>query len=133
MSEENEQVIRQGFKALNEGDLEAAKALADPECEIRTRTTSVAGRTYRGHAGVEQWAVDAAESWEGLRQTPERMLEVDEERTIVELRFEARGKGSGVEVAQTLVAMWTVRDRKVTRVENYATLNEAREAAGLEE
>jgi ketosteroid isomerase-like protein len=128
---ENQEVIRRGFEALNNGDLEAAKALADPECEIRTLTTSLAGRTYRGHAGVEQWAADAAESWESLRQTPEQMIEVDAERTIVELRFEARGKASGVEIAQTLVAIWTVRNGKVTRVENYPTLNEALGAVGL--
>jgi ketosteroid isomerase-like protein len=59
------------------------------------------------------------------------MIEVDAERTIVELRFEARGKASGVEIAQTLVAIWTVRNGKVTRVENYPTLNEALGAVGL--
>jgi ketosteroid isomerase-like protein len=133
MSEENEQVIRRGFEALNRRDLEAAKALADPECEIRTRTTALAGRTYRGHGAVEQWFADMAESWEDVRQSPERMIEVDDERTIVELTFEARGKASGVEIVQTLVAIWTVRNGKVTRAENYSTLDEALEAAGLSE
>ena len=131
MSEENEQIIRRAFDALNRGDLGAAKRLADPECELRTRTTSLADRTYRGHAGVEQWFADVGESFEAVRQTPKRFIGVDAERTIVQLRFEARGKGSGAEINQMLTAMWRVRDGKVTQIRNYATVDEALEATRL--
>ena len=133
MSEENGQVIRRAFDALNRGNLDAAKRLADPECEIRTLTSSVADRTYRGHAGVEQWFADAGESWEAISQTPERFIAVDAERTVVHLRFKARGKGSGVEINQMATAMWRVCDGKVREVRNYATIDEALQATRLSE
>ncbi len=121
------------FDALNERDFDAAKRLADPECEIRTLTSSLADRTYRGHAGVAQWFADVGESWEAISQTPERFIAVDAERTVVHLRFKARGKSSGVEINQMLTAMWRVRDGMVREVRNYATIDEALQAARLSE
>lgn len=133
MTPSNEQLIRRAYEALNAGDLDAGRALMDTACELRTRFTSLAGRTYRGHEGLDQWVADVAESWEGVEQTPEGFIPVDGERTIVPVRFRARGRGSGVEIDQAIVTIWTVRGRKVARVESYETMEEARAAAGLGE
>ena len=63
MSHENVGLIERGFDALNRRDVEGAKALADPDCELRTRFTGLGGETYRGHPGVESWFADVAEAW----------------------------------------------------------------------
>jgi ketosteroid isomerase-like protein len=128
-SSENERVIRGAYDALNSGDLEAGKRLLAPDIELETRFTSLAGRPYRGHAGLEQWAADLDESWEDMKQTPERFVPIDSQRTIVVTRVQARGRGSGVQVDQTLASIMTVRAGIVTRVESHSTLEDALRAA----
>ena len=100
MSEENIEIIRRCFEALNRGDRETTKQFAHPDCVIHTRTSGVAGRRYRGPAGAEQWFADVGESWATIEQTPQRFIEVDDERTIVVVRFQATGRRSGVEIDQ---------------------------------
>lgn len=133
MSDANERIIRRGYKALNAGDLEGGKELLAPDCEIRTRFTSLSGRTYRGHAGADAWAAEVSESWEGIEQTPERFIPVDDEKTIVIVRFRGRGRGSGVEIDEALVVVWTIRDDKVVRVDAHASLEDALKATGASE
>lgn len=120
MSEENVEIIRRCFEALNRSDLETAKQFADPDCALRTRFGDVAGRPYRGPEGVEQWFADVEESWATIEQTPLRFIEVDDERTNVVVRVQATGRGSGVEIDQETAPIWSVRAGKVTRVETHA-------------
>jgi ketosteroid isomerase-like protein len=133
MSQENVEVIQRGYECLNTGDVEGAKGLVDNNCELRTRFTSLAGRPYRGHAGVAQWFADVADSWVDMRQTPQRFIEIDDERTIVCTRIQASGRTSGVEVDVEIASIFTVRGGKVVVVETHPTLAEALKAAGLSE
>jgi ketosteroid isomerase-like protein len=110
---------------MNRGDSEAAKAIADPNIELRTPITRVAGRVYRGLAGIDVWFADVGEAWDGVEQIVERFIEVSADTTIVLIRFTARGKASGVQVAQQLASVWTIRNHKVVAVETYPTLDEA--------
>jgi ketosteroid isomerase-like protein len=131
MSQENVELIRRAYDAMNSGDLEAAKAIADPNIELQTPITRVAGRVYRGLAGVDDWFADVGEAWDGVEQIVERFIEVSAETTIAMVRFTARGKASGVQVAQELASIWTIRNHKVVTVETYPTLDEASAAAGF--
>jgi ketosteroid isomerase-like protein len=132
MSEETTEFIRRSYELANAGDVEQAKALAHPDCELDTRFAALAGHAYRGHEGIEQWFADVEESWEGVKQTPLRFIELDEERTIAVVRFEARGRASGVHIDQEIAVIWTIRDGKCARLETHGSLNEAFEAAGLQ-
>jgi ketosteroid isomerase-like protein len=129
---ENERVIRLAYQALNAGDLEAGKQVVAADVELVTGFTSLAGRPYLGHDGLAQWAADVDESWEDMTQTLERLIPVDPERTVVVVRVQARGRGSGVNIDQTVPSIITVRAGKVTRVEGYSTLEDALSAAGIE-
>jgi ketosteroid isomerase-like protein len=125
MPDANEQIIRRSYELMNAGDLEKGKELIHTDCEIRTRFTSLSGRTYRGLTGVDEWAAEVDDSWETIEQTPERFVPIDGERTAVIVRFRGRGRGSGVEIDETLVVVWTVRNGKVAGVESYEDLDEA--------
>jgi ketosteroid isomerase-like protein len=50
---------------------------------------------------------------------------------FVAARFRASGRASGVEVDTCLYEVYTVRDGKVLRIDEYAHRAEALEAAGL--
>ena len=125
----NERTIRLAYQALNTGDLKAGLALIDPDCEIRSPFTSLSGKTYSGHTGVEAWAAEVSESWDDVEQTPQRLIHVDPERTVVVVGFRGRGKESHVEIEETLVTLWTVRNGKVTGVEAFDSVDEALRAS----
>ena len=109
--------------------------------EIRTPTARPARDTARAMAeqarhigdtrGLDQWFADVTESWDGVRQTPERFIHLDEERSVVVTRFQGHGRGSRVEIDRTIASIWTVREGKVLSIESHATL-EALDAAGSE-
>ena len=133
MSEETQQLIREGYDAMNRRDADWLRARAHPDLEFRSRFSGVAGRTYRGKRGLEEWLEDTGESWEEMEQVPERLIDLDDERTIAEVRFRARGKTSGAMVEQRLAVVFTIRDGQAVRMDAYDSLEEALEATGGED
>ena len=129
MSEEHNRLIREGYEAINQRDVDWLRSHTDPELEFRSRFSGLAGRTYRGKHGFEAWLADTAESWEAMEQTPERLIELDDERTLVDVRFKARGRGSGIEVDQRLAVIFTFRGETVVRMDAYGSMEEALEAS----
>jgi ketosteroid isomerase-like protein len=130
MTEEQNQLIRDGYRAINERDADWLRAHADDELEFRSRFSGLAGRTYRGKQGFEEWLADTADSWEAMEQTPERLIELDDSRIIADVRFKGRGKASGIEVDQRIAVIFTLRGERVLRMDAYGSLEEALEAAG---
>ena len=51
-------------------------------------------------------------------------------RVIVPVTLTAKGRTTGIEARQELVMAWTLRDGQATRVEVFATVDEALAAAG---
>ena len=129
MAEEHNRLIRRGYEAINQGDVDWLRAHTDPDLEFRSRFSGLAGRTYLGKQGFEQWLADTADSWESMEQTPERLIELDDERTLVDVRFRARGRGSGIEVDQRIAVIFTIRGERVLRMDAYGSVEEALEAA----
>lgn len=133
MPEIHADLINRAYEAMNARDVDAAKAMAAPDIELRTRFTGVAGRAYRGFSGIEQWFADVHEAWEDVEQIPQRFIEVSPERTIAVVRFKARGKASGVEVDQEIAPIFTIRGGRVIGIETHPSVDAALAAAGRPE
>jgi hypothetical protein len=71
--------------------------------------------------------------WEELNFEPERFLDVDDERVVVMVRVDAKGKGSGVRVELLNAHELIIRDGVLVRFKVYSDRDEALEAAGLKE
>ena len=125
MESENARLIREGYAALNRLDVEWLSARMHPDLEFTSRFSGLSGRTYKGVGAFEQWFADVTESWDSIEQNPERLIDLDAERTAVEVRFKARGRGSGVEVDQRIAFVFTLRDGKVTRIDPYDSFEDA--------
>jgi len=69
--------------------------------------------------------------WEELSFEAERFLDVDDERVLVLVRVDARGKGSGVPVELLNAHELTFREGVLVRFKVYGDRDEALEAAGL--
>jgi ketosteroid isomerase-like protein len=138
MSEENVEIVRHGYEAMNSGDLESALALFDPEVEVlmaeEPGTVSLLdlSKSYRGVEGFLAFLGQMAEVWGEFRWVPERFFDAGD-NVVVFIRLTAEGKGSGAEVDQSMAHLCTMRDGKLVRHETFWRREAALEAAGLSE
>jgi len=76
----------------------------------------------------ERWA----SAWDELEVSAEEFIDAGN-RVLVTAYHRGRGRGSGVEVDTRFYEVYTLRDGKVVRVDEYAERAEALDAAGLRE
>src|ERR671923_1244342 len=101
MSQENMEIVRRGFEAFARGGPDAMSDFWDPEIELWLPSGLIqAGGTYRGRAAVLDWMKEWAEAWEEIDYTPQEFVEADD-AIIVSVRYDGRGKESGVRVEGT--------------------------------
>jgi ketosteroid isomerase-like protein len=128
MSQENVKVVREAWDAYSGGDYDRIAGFHDPHIVVVTLEDGAAYGNNAVLANYERWD----EAWEGAETSLEEVLGHGD-RVFVAARFHARGRASGVEVETRLYEVYTVRDGKVLRIDEYATREEALEAAGLRE
>jgi ketosteroid isomerase-like protein len=128
MSEENVEVVREAWDAYSRGDYDRIAGFHDPHIVVVTLEDGALYGNNAVLANYERWD----EAWEGAETTLEEVIGHGD-RVFVAARFHARGRASGVEVETRLYEVYTVRDGKVLRIDEYATRDEALEAARLSE
>ena len=126
MSGENVEVVREAWDAYSRGDYDRIAGFHDPHIVVVTLEDGAVYGNDAVLANYERWD----EAWEEAETTLEEVLGHGD-RVFVAARFHARGRASGVEVETRLYEVYTVRDRKVMRVEEFSERGEALEAAGL--
>ena len=110
MSDQNVELHRRIYWALNAPDVPALVALCDPSIEVHSVFAAVGGAVYHGHDGVRRWQRDLEESWGGeFRVEPEAFFDLGEQ-TLVFGVLRGRGEQSGVEVAMPATGVATWRD-----------------------
>jgi ketosteroid isomerase-like protein len=130
MSSQNVELVRAGFEALREGDVEALLPFIHPEFEVTTPANLAAEPdTYRGHEGVRRYFDSFYDAMDEVRFEPQEFREA-QGRVIVPVILTARGRTTGIEARQEFVMVWSLRDGQAIRVQPYGTLDEALEAAG---
>jgi len=104
--------------------------LLDPEIVAVDYDIPDAG-SYHGHEGVAKWLQeDWGSAWESYTLEAEELVDAGD--VVVSIfTVTARGKGSGVETRRRNATVVTVANGRVTRIEYYTTVEEARQAAGL--
>jgi ketosteroid isomerase-like protein len=129
MSHQNVEFLRQGYEALQRGDLDAFIALARDRLPPDFVFHHVwDGRVFRGFEGTLEWIADTRETWADYSQEIEAIIDLDP-NVVVVLRISARGSGSGVPVAQELAVVWTFEGDKAVRAESFTSKQEALDAA----
>ncbi len=115
MSEENVNIMRQGYDAFNRGDIDAVVGIMDPE--IEWREPDVEGTPARGtHHGLEAVVNNVfgsvAEHWDEFQAVAEEFLDAGD-RVIVLGHFSVRGKATGRAVDAPFAHVWALRDGRV--------------------
>ena len=126
----NEEPARRFAEAITRGDTEAAVAVCHPEIEFDS-VLGISGRLYFGHEGIRRYLEDVASVWDEWRVEVERITEASDGRVLVVMTMHARGKGSGVSLAERTAHVWTLGDGKLLRNEHFREPEQARRELGL--
>jgi ketosteroid isomerase-like protein len=122
MSQENVEIVRR-FLVV---DLDEALIYADPGIVWNP----VEELSAQGHdavrASTERWKSE----WDDYELIPEEFADVGD-RVVATVRFRARGRGSGIEVDGRLYDVFTLRDGRIVRMDQFTEQSEALEAVGL--
>ena len=108
--------------------VDAALAYADPAIVWNPIEEPAAQGHDAIRANLERWENE----WDEYEVIPEEFLDTDD-RVVVTVRLRGRGRGSGIEIDARFYEVFTLRDGKIVRMDEFAEHSEAREAAGLEE
>jgi ketosteroid isomerase-like protein len=133
MSQENVDIVRTACEAWLRGDLDAMCETWHPEVEWDTTHFEgwVENKVYRGQDEVRRFLEEWMASWD--RESYEASYEfLDKGEQIVLLMSQRMiGRGSGAPVKLDSAQVVTLRDGKVSRIDNYTDPDEALEAVGL--
>ena len=129
MADDNVELVRQGFEAVNEGGVEALLPFIHPEFVVTTPAGLAAEPdTYRGPEGIRRYFESFYEAMDRVEFEPKRFVAVGE-LVVVAITLRARGRTTGIETEQHVAQIWELRDGQAIRVRVFATLDEAMESA----
>ena len=133
MPEDNVEIARRAYAALEEEGVEGVISFADPEFEVTT-PPSLASEpdTYRGHDGIRRWFGGFSDGLEAV-YFEGREFRPAGDQVLIETVLHGRGRTTGIDVEQRAFLLWTFREGLVVRIEPFAEREPALEAAGLSE
>src|SRR5262245_24937450 len=118
MSQENVEVVR-SFLLLG---VEEALAYADPDIVWNPAEESPA----QGHDAVRASLARWKSEWDDYQLLPEEFEHMGD-RVVATVRLRGRGRASGVEVDARFYEVYTVRDRKIVRMDQFTQQSDALE------
>jgi len=133
MSQENVEIIRRGFEAWEQGDLEAHLRLVHEDIVCSRVAPLINPKTYHGLQGYLEFAGEWLAPYDDLKFLPNEYIDASGDRVVVKVPQEGRLAGSDRVVKGTFWFLMTLHDGKLTRVEIYGDRDQALEAAGLQQ
>jgi ketosteroid isomerase-like protein len=130
MSRENVEIVRRAiaYEYYGVGDRAEAQAIFHPQVVLNPIDEAASSGIDAMRADYERWA----SAFDEFKVTVEEIIDAGDQVVMV-AHHQGRGRASGVEVDTRLYEVYTVRDGKVSRVDEYTERGEAFEAAGLSE
>jgi ketosteroid isomerase-like protein len=132
MSQENVEIVHRLVEAWNEGNVDTFLGFFDHDCEVTFPPEVPEPGPFRGHAELRQWAEGFMAAWQSHHA---EVVETHAARdtVVVSLHLAGRGRGSGVEMEETDAHLFTFRNGRIARWQNFVDHAEALEAVGLSE
>jgi ketosteroid isomerase-like protein len=137
MPEENVEIVRCAWDALERGDIDEGFQVfaADVEWDVSRDVWGdlVGGGRYSGVEGVRSWLRDLYSAWETFEMTTQEVIDAGDDQVITVLAARGRGRTSGIEVEHHPGGVSTMREGKIVRVVWFPTRKEALASVGLPE
>jgi ketosteroid isomerase-like protein len=131
MSLRNVETLRGLADAFNERDLDRAIGTFDPEAEWQMAREDPDSTIQRGAQAIRGMWDSWLESYPDLQLRAEEVVPADD-RVFVWVRITGSGAASGAEVEMQEAYVYTMRDGRIVRVEEYFDRREGLAAAGLD-
>jgi ketosteroid isomerase-like protein len=121
--------IEERFECWNRGELDL---MIEPYAEDAVFDVSNVFRDIppvQGHEAMRESWYRLRETWGELRCDPIELLDVGNNRFVLEVRLWGKGRSSGAEVDQRFAMLYTFSDDKITRAELHREVSAAISAA----
>jgi ketosteroid isomerase-like protein len=134
MSEENVEIVRRLWAALNENPPRVLVEVFDEQVEIRNPSEFPLRGPFHGHEGARVWARESWEIFSGVHHELEQVIDVGDGATVVSVQ-RAQGRTRHMQLGTNMQwgSVFTFRGGKILRAQGYMRKTEALEAAGLSE
>jgi ketosteroid isomerase-like protein len=129
MSQENVEIVRRAFEyeISGRGSVEGL-ACFDRDVVMNPVEESPSYGVNAIRDNFEHWQG----AWEELEVTVEETIDAGD-RVVLSAHHRGRGRGSGIKVDARFYEVYTLREGKIVRVDEFTERAEALEAAGLSE
>jgi hypothetical protein len=114
------------FEELFEGDTTRAAELFDPEIEIHPPGGPIGGSVQHGYLGVVRNWRDLLATFDEFLIDPLEFREAGEQVIVIQRNV---GRMRGMEVDETSSVLFTLRGRRIARIDVFASRDGALEAA----
>lgn len=114
------------FEELFEGDTTRAAVLFDPEVEIHPPGGPIGGSVQRGYQGIVRNWRDLLSTFDEFLIDPLEFHEAGEQVVVIQRNV---GRMRGMEVDEMSSVLFTLRDRRIARIDVFASADGALEAA----
>jgi ketosteroid isomerase-like protein len=131
MSQENVEAVRRQHDHFRQTG-EVLAEIYDSDAEWMAAREDPDAATHRGLEAIRGYFAQWTETFEAIDFRTEELIDAGD-MVFAWFRFSGRGITSGAPVETEQAQIWTFRDGKVVRVEEYFDRVEALEAAGLSE
>jgi ketosteroid isomerase-like protein len=134
MSQENVEVVRRAFAAVQEGDFEGYMSALDPEIEWDGRRAVPDTTVAHGHDAVRSACRRWFGAWEDdFEVQAEEIVELAPDIVLVVVHDVGTAKGTGITIDRRNFQLWEFRDGVTVRLRAFLDRDEALEAVGLRE
>ena len=130
MSEEQVEVVREHIEAYRREDVSVALSCMDPHAVLDLSRLDGADPVH-GHDAINQAVTRYRGAFDEYDYKVERLTDLGSGAIVAVVTETGRGKGSHVPVDRHVATLYTLIERKIVRVTQFGTEQEALEAAGL--
>ena len=128
MSQENVEALRRNYERF----VSTGEIRAHPELVWDVSKLGWPGQQiYSGPEGANQFNAEWTDAWDDWEFAPEDYIDAGE-YVVVIVNQRGRSKATGIPVDMRFAQVWSFREGHAVRMQMYASVEEALEAAGLE-
>ena len=133
MSKENVDLVRHAFQVFNEKGGDAAEVFYDPEVVLdNAQSPFPDAGVYRGLESVRKWFGGLSDAFGNIEYEVETARDLGDQVAVL-IRVRGRAPHTGIDIDYRFAPLITVRNGKIVRIDRFADLEEAVEAAGRPE
>jgi len=133
MSQENVEIVRVAYEAFARAGLDRFMEHFTDDVEYRALGPDGDLSPLQGQDAVRAWLQDWIDMFDGFWQRLVELIDAGGDTVFTAERFGGRARLSGVEADSPNWTVFTIRDGKIASGHEYATREQALEAAGLSE